>query len=195
MTTPLDPIEVGRFRVRAARLPDAPSVASCWLRLAVETAEHDPSFALGNDADQLLAERVRDDLWHASEDDLYLLAVDPERDERPVGFCLARIIEVDPLFADVIRAELECVWVDPECRRAGLARAMLVASSGWASARNALWLQARVAWRNEASAKLFEQAGLAPSARWMAGRLGAPVAPAGASERSGERAGEDPARR
>ena len=156
----LDPIDHAGRTVKAARLPDAQVVGELWLRLAEETVRWHGSFRLAPDAGRLLAERVRDDLWDPTEDELYLLATDREREDAPVGFAAARVIEADPIFEDSLRCVLEGIWVAPEARRSGLGRVMLDAVARWCAGRGAKWIQAQVAEANAAGRAFFGAAGL-----------------------------------
>src|SRR5689334_23740803 len=77
-----------------------------------------------------------------------------ERDGAPVGMAVA-VIDAD----DPVRADLYAMWVAPEARRGGLARALVDAALRWARGRAALELTLGVAEGNEPAYALYRGCG------------------------------------
>ena len=97
-----------------------------------------------------------DDRWRAK------VAPDParevwlaERDGVAVGTAVAM------LAPDGLRSQLFAMWVAPEARRSGAARALIAAARGWAAARGACELVLHVTDGNLAAIELYRTAGFA----------------------------------
>jgi dihydropteroate synthase len=135
--------------VRAA----APGDWQTWRDLRLRGLAEAPD-AFGS---TLAVERARgDDRWRA------MVAPDParevwfaERDGIAVGTAVAK------LAPDGLRAQLLGMWVAPEARRSGAARALIAAARSWAAARGACELVLEVTEGNLAAAELYRATGFA----------------------------------
>ena len=107
---------------------------------------------------------MRDRLWPDCEPDelereppsLGLIA---ESEGRPIGFAEASIRSYAEGAPAGPAAYLEGIWVEPEWRRRGVARALLEAVEGWARARGLDHLGSDALLANQASHRWHEAAG------------------------------------
>jgi ribosomal protein S18 acetylase RimI-like enzyme len=81
----------------------------------------------------------------------------------PPGVGLATVLLEGPDDVGPRRGHLVGMWVDPACRRQGVARGLIDQAAGWARARGAAELVLWVVDRNAAARRLYERAGFRPT--------------------------------
>jgi ribosomal protein S18 acetylase RimI-like enzyme len=82
-----------------------------------------------------------------------------EADDAPGGVGLATVrLEGEPLHGHLVG-----MWVDPACRRQGVARALIDRAADWARSRGAGELVLWVVDRNAAARRLYQRAGFEPT--------------------------------
>ena len=111
--------------------------------------------------------------WSARLDNAELSGIDcpmgAERDGALVGMVWAKVDAADPDTVNLFQ-----MWVAPECRGQGVARALLDGAVGWARARGAQAVGLGVNCANAAAVALYERAGfrILGEAYPMAGKAG-----------------------
>jgi GNAT superfamily N-acetyltransferase len=106
------------------------------------------SLAEGGQAPEWLAERIRSAL--KAPDHLLLLVDSEEPGARPFGIVEASITQPHPVFEPRRIVHIHCLYVEPEQRRQGVARALLEAALQWGRDRGCVEASLNVLVRNEA---------------------------------------------
>jgi GNAT superfamily N-acetyltransferase len=140
--------------VRRALPRERDRVTALWIALTEHHARASPLFALrpGAEAEvrRLLEAQQRDPavacLVHADGEALH-------------GLCIVRVDRAPPIHAEVQRAEVTDLFVVPEQRRRGIARALLAEALAWARARGSERVEARVAAGNPEGQAFWRAAG------------------------------------
>ena len=147
------------LRVRRAVSSDRPAIEALWAAFMAEQAALDPRVMPSTDA----ATRARTTLADLVRGDGGALFV-AEADGEVVGFLTAEWFTDAPVYVSVPEVHLLELYVRPEARIRGVARALLAATEAWAHDAGAKRLRMSVLWQNEASRRLVEQWGVEPLA-------------------------------
>lgn len=134
-------------------------MALLWRAFVDEQAALDPSVTPAPDADARWAVTFRD----LVDDDASALLV-AESDGGIVGFVVAEPHAEAPVYAPVSEVYVGELYVAPEARRHGLARALLDAVAAWAAGQGAARLRFSVLWANAPSRRMVEAWGATPQA-------------------------------
>jgi GNAT superfamily N-acetyltransferase len=137
---------------RRAVRGDLAALTGLWLALTRHHAELDRQYALRPGADARARELLADQL---ARPDTAIFVVDAEAGL--AGYAIVRVDEAPPIHPETRRAEISDLYVDAARRRAGVARALVAAATGWARERGAQRLQVRALVRNR-SAQAFWRA-------------------------------------
>ena len=132
-----------QLRVRQASRADLEAVARLWVALTRHHAARDDGYALLPGADGEIR-RLLLAILHDGDSAIWLA----EGDQGAVGLCAVRIDAAPPIHAEVERAEITDLWVDPSLRRLGLGRELLETALRWIDARGVRRVEVRVATSN-----------------------------------------------
>ena len=133
----------GSGGVRRGRRDDLDRITSLWIALTEHHARIEPLFGLrpegAAEGRRLLEAQLRDP------DSAIFVHVEAAALD---GLCIVRVDRAPPIHAEVQRAEISDLFVDPTRRRRGIAGALLDAAFDWARARGTDRVEARVSSRN-----------------------------------------------
>jgi ribosomal protein S18 acetylase RimI-like enzyme len=128
---------------RRAAGGDLTALSALWIELTLHHAALDPCFALRpgaeREARRLLEAQLRDP------DTAIFVAGDPGGVE---AFAIVRVCHALPIHPETCRAEITDLYVAPGCRRRGCGRALVAATTRWASERGAERVEVHVSPRN-----------------------------------------------
>lgn len=148
------------MNLRPAVRSDASAVALLWRAFMDEQATLDPaSSSPASDADARWAVTFRDLV-----DDPSSALLVAEADGQVVGFVVAEPHAEAPVYASVPEVYVGELYVVPEARRHGVARALLDAVAAWAAGQGAERLRFAVLWDNAPSRRMVEAWGATPQA-------------------------------
>lgn len=146
--------------IRPAVRSDASAVAALWRAFMDEQAALDATVTPATDADARWAVTFRD----LVDDDAAALLVVEDDNGRIVGFAVAEPHAEAPVYAPVPEVYVGELYVAPEARRHGVARALLDAVAAWAAGQGAARLRFSVLWANAPSRRMVEAWGASPQA-------------------------------
>ena len=147
------------LNVRRAAPADRPVLEALWAAFMVEQAALDPRVTPSPDAIQR-ARATLADLIRGDGGTLFVA----DRAGEVVAFLAAEWYTDAPVYAFVPEVHLLELYVTPEVRKQGVARALLDEAEAWARDAGAKRLRMSVLWQNEASRRLVEQWGVEPLA-------------------------------
>ena len=139
--------------VRPARPSDLPVALALWEALHREHEGLDPRYRLSETAALRWSNDFR--TWTRGASDRVWLALDPE----PIGLLTAHLYEPAPTFEPLSMVYVDDVFVVPEGRGRGVARALLDAARAWGVEAGAVQLRAGVLAHNEAGRAFWARQG------------------------------------
>ena len=165
------PEVVPALSVRPAGLDDFEAVAHLFAAVRGYNATLDLRFALAASWRELLREQFM--RTHADPDALWLLAW---RGPQPVGLLVVDTHLDSPLLAQRRWAEVQALYVAPDCRGTGLAQRLMAKAQAWAGTRGLDRVQVHAATANEHARGFYRRCGFQPVQEVL--RLEVPPQPA-----------------
>lgn len=145
------------MKIRDVSAADIPLSVEFLLRMLAEmSAISDPAMQLDELAPDWLAGRVRASL--ADDEHVFKIAVTEEEQQPAVGLIEASVVQPHPVFAARRTCHIHSVYVVPERRRQGIARAMLAEILDWGRGHKCVEAELTVLAKNPAR-HLYENLG------------------------------------
>ncbi|MEM1269095.1 MAG: GNAT family N-acetyltransferase [Bacteroidota bacterium] len=145
--------------IRVATLGDRDDLTNMWRALQTEQAGFDERFRPAADG----AERWRNEVADWIRSDAHRLLV-AEIDGRRVGFLAAGPWHAPPVYEPAFEVYISEIYVQPEHRRRGLARALVEAAQAWANGLGGVRLRLGVLANNAPALAFWARLGARPFA-------------------------------
>lgn len=144
-------------RVREARVRDLDRVAALWSAITDHHRPIDPLWRMRAGAGDELRRLLRE----LEQDSNVAILVVEEGEDLP-GMCIVRIDRSPPILQETCRAEITDIGVREDCRRRGLASALLGEALDWVAAQEVSRVEVQVARGNEEGQKFWRAHGFGP---------------------------------
>ncbi|WP_412067308.1 N-acetyltransferase family protein [Rubrivirga sp. IMCC43871] len=142
--------------IRQARSADLDTALALWQALHAEHESLDPRYRLADDAAARWRTSLRD--WVRSDASRVLFAQETAASD-PVGLITAHLYEPAPTYRPHLLVHVDDLYVRPEARGHGHARALVEAAADWGRAEGATQLRAGVLATNAAGLAFWASVG------------------------------------
>ena len=143
--------------MREARVRDLDRVAALWSAITHHHAPLDPLWRMRADGDG----ELRELLGTLQRDPDAAIFVYEERGDLP-GMCIVRIDRSPPVLEETRRAEITDIGVREDCRRLGIASALLQEALGWVDRNRVSRVEVQVARANAEGQAFWRARGFDP---------------------------------
>jgi ribosomal protein S18 acetylase RimI-like enzyme len=150
-------MRTANFHIRAATSEDVSAITALWQELMDFHQARDPLFARAADGHVRFAEFIEGRI--ASTTACVLVAVEPPM---LVGFCLATIAKLLPLFAQPTYGAILDLAVTAAYQRQGIGQALVVEAVRWFREHQIERLEVRVSVANEVATAFWRKIGFSP---------------------------------